>query len=316
PCCCCGGGIQQRNQNGNQNSVATTTTNTLPQGQQQQQQSNNTGNNRPRSNTRMTTSAFRRRQNRLQQQQQQQRNNNQIPVHQNPFDTLAVENNDKEEPEVPVNDFSSVNKNKKKKNNNNNKKKKNEGNVSKTKHRPYLNIDKFAQWLSTNSKTKEVMKSSGNQCFALQAAPIYDEWIRSDYEVQVWRGYKKLGITHNHWAKEVVNRTKTRKNDTCIVFVDKKINHFQNIIDQAHVKISKLQHELGHYWSQIRSKKDVFVTSAASTTTTTTSVAPPPSLSLATTTNNDEITPWHSFERLLILNPFYRIDFVFYVYHE
>ena len=35
--------------------------------------------------------------------------------------------------------------------------------------------------------------SRGNQAYVLAAAPIYDEWIRCNYELQVWQAYLRMG---------------------------------------------------------------------------------------------------------------------------
>ncbi|UJR18785.1 hypothetical protein I4U23_005691 [Adineta vaga] len=288
--------------NNNNNTAATTvapplpTNNALPQRQQRQRSNNRNNQHKPHT----TTSAFRRQQGRIQQQQQQQQNNNQIPVHQNPFDILATidnDNNDENEFVQVVDDddnksYSLKSNNNNKKNKKNNTKKK-DNKIPKTKHRSYLNINRFAQWLSTNSRTNEITKSTGNQCFVIEAAPIYNEWIRSDYELQVWQGYQKLGIEYKHWTKEVVNRTRTRNDDTCKIFIQKKIDHFETIINQANTKINNLQIKLAHYWSQIRNKRDVYITPASATITTTSAHHHPPSSTTTTTkdNNNDDIIP-------------------------
>ncbi|CAF3358226.1 unnamed protein product [Rotaria socialis] len=48
----------------------------------------------------------------------------------------------------------------------------------------------------------------GNQAYILAAAPIYDEWIRNNYELRVWQTYLQIGIQGRHWAKEVSTRIK------------------------------------------------------------------------------------------------------------
>ncbi|CAF3392892.1 unnamed protein product [Rotaria socialis] len=45
----------------------------------------------------------------------------------------------------------------------------------------------------------------GNQAYILAAAPIYDEWIRNNYELRVWQTYLQIGIQGRHWAKEIVS---------------------------------------------------------------------------------------------------------------
>ncbi|CAM2723266.1 unnamed protein product [Rotaria socialis] len=46
----------------------------------------------------------------------------------------------------------------------------------------------------------------GNHAYILAAAPIYDEWIRNNYELRVWQTYLQIGIQGRHWAKEKINR--------------------------------------------------------------------------------------------------------------
>ncbi|CAF3924438.1 unnamed protein product, partial [Rotaria sordida] len=60
-------------------------------------------------------------------------------------------------------------------------------------------------------KLKNPLNGRGNQAYLLAVAPIYDEWIRNNYELQVWQAYWKMGTEQNHWAKEIVQRTKKSK---------------------------------------------------------------------------------------------------------
>ena len=84
----------------------------------------------------------------------------------------------------------------------------------------------------------------------LATGPIYDQWIRDNYEMQVWQAYFKMGTEQKHWAKEVVQRTKRRDDTTNSRFVQKKINRFMGNIAQASTTISDLQIQLNTYWSQ------------------------------------------------------------------
>ena len=85
----------------------------------------------------------------------------------------------------------------------------------------------------------------------LATGPIYDQWVRDNYEMQVWQTYLKMGTEQKHWAKEVVQRTKKRDDATNSRFVQKKINRFMNNIAQASATISDLQIQLNTYWSQL-----------------------------------------------------------------
>ena len=53
-----------------------------------------------------------------------------------------------------------------------------------------------------------VVSGRGNQAYTLATTSTYDEWVRNYYELQVWQTYLKLGTEQQHWAKEVVQRTK------------------------------------------------------------------------------------------------------------
>ncbi|CAF1529710.1 unnamed protein product, partial [Rotaria sordida] len=95
----------------------------------------------------------------------------------------------------------------------------------------------------------------GNQAFLLAAAPIYDKWVRNNYELQVWQTYLKMGTEQKHWAKEIVQRTKKRDNITNTRFVQKKINRLTESIAQATATISDLQIQLTTYWTQVNVEK-------------------------------------------------------------
>ena len=83
----------------------------------------------------------------------------------------------------------------------------------------------------------------------LATSSIHDEWVRNNYELQVWQTYLKLGTENKHWTKEVVQRTKKRDDQTNIRFIKKKINRITMEIAQASATISDLQIQLGTYWS-------------------------------------------------------------------
>ena len=114
----------------------------------------------------------------------------------------------------------------------------------------YLEHNRLTKFLNENSVNG--MTSRGNQAYAVATAPIYDDWVRNNYQLQVWQYYLKIGTdkTKPHWAKEVVQRTKTRENRKCTIFVQKKINQLKQAIAQFAATISDLQIQLNTYWFQ------------------------------------------------------------------
>ncbi|CAF4781892.1 unnamed protein product, partial [Rotaria magnacalcarata] len=51
----------------------------------------------------------------------------------------------------------------------------------------YLEPTRMLRWFEDNSKnSKNAASGRGNQPYLLTTAPIYDEWIRNNYELQVW----------------------------------------------------------------------------------------------------------------------------------
>ncbi|CAF1552774.1 unnamed protein product, partial [Rotaria sordida] len=185
-----------------------------------------------------TSAPFRRRQRRNRQQQYRQ---NEF-VNNNRFAIFADENNNDQIEidlinEEPIN----INKNKKK-------------NSKKT--RLYLEPNRMLRWFEDKISSKnQPLNSRGNQAFLLAAAPIYDEWVRNNYELQVWQTYLKMGTEQKHWAKEIVQRTKKRDNITNTRFVQKKINRLTESIAQATATISDLQIQLTTYWTQVNVEK-------------------------------------------------------------
>ncbi|CAF1548440.1 unnamed protein product, partial [Adineta ricciae] len=74
--------------------------------------------------------------------------------------------------------------------------------------RLYFQTNRILKWFEDNSKSS--ISGRGNQAYVLATTPIYDEWVRNNYELQVWQAYLKMGNENRHWAKEVVQRTKRR----------------------------------------------------------------------------------------------------------
>ncbi|CAF4426709.1 unnamed protein product [Rotaria sp. Silwood2] len=229
--------------------------------------------------TTMTTSSFRRRQRRVRQKQYQK-----TAKTANRFNILSDENTNDvqsdDEPNASNNDR--INSKPKKQN----------------KQRLYLEHSRIMSYLQKNCL--HAINSRGNQAYVLATAPIYDEWVRNNYELQVWQTYLKMGTEQKHWAKEVVQRTKRRDDVICTRFVQKKINQLSAKIAEANATISDLQIQLNTYWSQITNTNastttpvlnpnaSIEATTAATTVTTTDGIITTPSTT-TTTRNRDPV---------------------------
>ncbi|CAF1412533.1 unnamed protein product [Rotaria sordida] len=199
-------------------------------------------NQQPNRRQQITTASFRRRQCRNRQKQYRQ---NEV-VNNNRFAAFADEN-DNDPIEIDLIDEEPININMNKRT-----KKKNS-----KKTRLYLEPNRMLRWFENKftKSLKNPLNGRGNQAYLLAAAPIYDEWIRNNYELQVWRAYLKMGTEQKHWAKEIVQRTKKRDNITNTRFVQKKINRLTESIAQATATISDLQIQLTTYWTQVNVEK-------------------------------------------------------------
>lgn len=210
---------------------------TLPLNQPQQQQ------------RQKTTAAFRRRQRR---NHEQQYNKNEF-IRTNRFELLAdnVDNKEEEEEEeeeeqekeVAVESELSNSKGKANKNKKNNK------------TRSYLNENRIFSWFKEEPTTKDIIKGRGNQSCIMASAPIYDVWIRTFYEKQVWEHYSGIAKNQKFWAKEAIRRTKKRDDVENNRFIQKKINQLSSQIDQQNALISDLQINLGNYWTYVPNKR-------------------------------------------------------------
>ncbi|CAF4310927.1 unnamed protein product, partial [Rotaria magnacalcarata] len=158
------------------------------------------------------------------------------------------------------NNKNDANKNDANKNDQNNKK--NDKN-NKLRRRIYLETNRIMRYMQDNATV--IAGGRGNQAYILAAAPIYDEWIRNNYELQVWQTYLRMGIQDKHWAKEIITRTKKRDNVINSRFIKKIINRLTNSIAQASATITNLQVQLSTYWTQA---------TAATINSTTTAIAP------------------------------------------
>ncbi|CAF4678970.1 unnamed protein product, partial [Rotaria socialis] len=147
-------------------------------------------------------------------------------------------------------------------NNNNKMKQQTEQNSSnKKKKRSYLEPNRIMRYMQDNASA--IINSRGNQAYILASTTIYDDWIRNNYDLQVWENYLKMGTDDKHWAKEVIKGTKKRDDIINGRFVKKKINRLTTNITQASANISNLQVQLTTYWTQT-------VTSAITSTTSAT----------------------------------------------
>ncbi|CAF4547627.1 unnamed protein product, partial [Rotaria socialis] len=234
----------------------------------QEQSIINNGRNQKRQ-TSTTTASFRRQQQRRIRQEQYRRNG--INTN-NRFAVLAEDNNNNDGDDYDDDDKVEDNVDNdmplrflKKKNNNNRKRKK---------ERLYLKHERIIKWIHENVPQKEIIDNSGNYAFVLASINIYDEWIRANYEVQVWQNYFKMATENKHWAKEIIQRTKQRDEIVNNRFIKNKINQLALIMAQSGASISDLKTQLRTYWSQVPSykgSKAAIDALAQGTPTTTTS---------------------------------------------
>ena len=178
----------------------------------------------------MTTASYRRRQRRIRQQQYQAEADTSTDIESN-YD----ENMNDITPLI----YNNVNNNKKKPSNNRTRKKN---------QRIYLEPSRILRYMQDNAFN--IISARGNQAYVLAASPIYHEWVRNNYELQVWQNYLKMGMQDKHWSKKIVQRTKKRDDTINSRFVQRKISRLTTNIAQANAIISKLQIELATYWSQ------------------------------------------------------------------
>ncbi|CAF4758177.1 unnamed protein product, partial [Rotaria sp. Silwood2] len=102
--------------------------------------------------------------------------------------------------------------------------------------------------------SKNAIIGRGNQAYVLASASSYDEWVRNNYELQVWQAYLKTGTEQKHWAKEIIRRTRRRDDIINTRFVQKKINRLTTDITRACATSSELQIQLSTYWIQTTSE--------------------------------------------------------------
>ncbi|CAF1341555.1 unnamed protein product [Rotaria sp. Silwood1] len=120
-------------------------------------------------------------------------------------------------------------------------------NNTKLKRRIYLESNRIIRYMQDNSSV--IVGGHGNQAYILAKAPIYDEWIRNSYELQVWQTYFKMDTQDKHWTK--------------------KLLHAQEK-PQASATITNRQVQISTYWTQttadaINSRTATISSSAANT---------------------------------------------------
>ncbi|CAF3452798.1 unnamed protein product [Rotaria sp. Silwood1] len=118
-------------------------------------------------------------------------------------------------------------------------------NNKKHKRRIYLESNRIMRYMQDNSSV--IVGDRGNQAYILVTAPMYDEWVRNNYELQVWQTYLKMGTQDKHWAKEIIT-------------------------PQTSVMITNLQVQLSTYWTQttagaINSNSTITTTSSSAANT-------------------------------------------------
>jgi hypothetical protein len=211
--------------------------------------------------TTTTTASYRRRQRRIRQEQYRNIGNNYHDNNYNRFGVLEDEDpntdveSNYENDAVPSSD-----------NNNNQKKKKTDfkQNLNKKKQKIYLEPNRILRYMQDHASN--IIGARGNQAYVLASTPVYDEWVRNNYDLQIWQTYLKMGTQDKHWAKEVIQRTKKRDDLINSRFIQKKINQLTTNIAQANAAISNLQVQLGTYWSQTTPGATALNTSSTTTT--------------------------------------------------
>ena len=190
--------------------------------------------------TSTTTTSYRRRERRNRQQQYRQNewisNNRFAPLDQDEPTDMESNYGDQIDEDVPIY------------NNNFRKKRINVKGQSNKKQRLYLEPNRILRYMQENAPAST--SGRGNQAYVLAATAVYDDWVRNNYELQIWQAYLKMGTENKHWAKEVIQRTKKRDDIVNTRFVQKKIYRLTTDIARAGATVSDLQVEINTYWTQ------------------------------------------------------------------
>ncbi|CAF1427510.1 unnamed protein product [Rotaria sordida] len=131
--------------------------------------------------------------------------------------------------------------------------------------------------LFKNNKKKNNNKTKGHSYLSHNRVLTYfknNDNVPKDFLELLQDNRTCDGKDYNHWAKEIIQRTKKCDDNENIRFVEKKINHLSFQILQARAAISKLQIQFSDYWTQISLRKKTTKhpnTRAQTTNETTTS---------------------------------------------
>ncbi|CAF1097599.1 unnamed protein product [Adineta ricciae] len=120
-------------------------------------------------------------------------------------------------------------------------------NKKKNKQRFYLQSNRVFQYIKEHDP--DALTGRSTQAYILATINSYDEWVRLNYELQIFEEYLRIGLNHQQWANEIAKRNK-RNNILCERFARKKINQLKVKIDQTRAVISDYQIQLHTFWSQ------------------------------------------------------------------
>ncbi|CAF1345700.1 unnamed protein product [Didymodactylos carnosus] len=113
------------------------------------------------------------------------------------------------------------------------------------KDRPYLRADHIRPYLYSLSKPTDIGPTARHiNRFVTISAPIYDAWIRDNYEYQVIEKLLEIGMEDKHWAHEIVKKTITRDDTVNDQYCIDKISQRQRAISNHGNAVTKLQCEL------------------------------------------------------------------------
>ncbi|CAF1362111.1 unnamed protein product [Didymodactylos carnosus] len=111
--------------------------------------------------------------------------------------------------------------------------------------RPYLRTDHIRRYSYSLSKPTDIGPTARHiNRFATISAPVYDAWIRDNYEYQVVEKLLEIGMEDKHWAHEIVEKTKTRDDTVNNQYCIDKISQLQRAISNHGNAVTKLQSEL------------------------------------------------------------------------
>ncbi|CAF5154531.1 unnamed protein product, partial [Rotaria magnacalcarata] len=99
--------------------------------------------------------------------------------------------------------------------------------------------------MNNDRKTKLEFKDAFNAVCAYARSTIeaYDKWVQNHYEFQVWQHFYDLGRQKDHWAKELINMTHTRKAKPNMVLCEKKISQLTSECFDANNIIARSMRE-------------------------------------------------------------------------